>query len=115
MCPFSDEFPFKFSQCSEDVKDQLAAAGCCIDCFCDALKSNSLLLQVCHRGNQVRKRPSQPVKSPDNKGVTTTQVGECFLKAGTACFGPADLIGEDFLAAYLFEGIALGIKVLVFS
>jgi hypothetical protein len=96
-------------------EDQLAATGCGVNCFSEALEPDAVLLQVCHRINQVPKGPSQPVKPPDNKGVPLTQMGECVLKPRPAGFSATDMIGEDSLAARLLEGIPLGIKVLLLS
>ena len=97
------------------MKNQPAATGCGVDCLSEAFEADSLLLQGGDRINQVPQRPSQPVKPPDNKGIATTQVGECLFKPRPAGFGPADVISKDSAASCLFKGITLGIKVLFIS
>jgi hypothetical protein len=97
------------------MKDQFATTGGGVDRLLQAFKPNSSLLKTSDSINQVSKRPSQPIQAPDNKGVTSPEVGECFCQSRAIVFCAADSIGVDLLTACLFEGIALEIKVLIVS
>ena len=81
------------------MEDQLSATGCGVDCFREAFEIDAFLLKLSHGVNQMPEGAAKPIKSPDNKGVATAQVGERFFKARPASFRATDVIGEDSLTA----------------
>src|SRR4051812_41442293 len=95
------------------MKDQLTAAGSCVYRLLQALKTDSSLLKVSDCINQVSEGASQSVKPPDNKGVASSKVGECFGQSFALSFCAGDSIGKDLLTARRLKGITLEIKVLI--
>src|SRR5438105_10024433 len=49
----SNKIPFKFCQCSENMKDQFPAAGCGVNAFCKAFKANVSLVKISDSFNQM--------------------------------------------------------------
>jgi hypothetical protein len=54
-CSLPNQIPFKFSQSTEEVEDQLSPTGGGINILCNAFEANAPLLKASHRGNQMGK------------------------------------------------------------
>src|SRR6266542_4280882 len=111
--PLPNKVAFELSQRSEDVKDQLAAAGGRIDAFSDAAKSPTEGIQLRHDINEIFERTSEPVEFPNDEHIAGAHKGQGLQEARPLGFGPTHGIGEDVLTAGTREGIFLQVQRLI--
>jgi hypothetical protein len=82
-----DNFPLKFGKRSEDMKDEFSTRSCCIDVLPKRFKPYSPITKFGYRVIEVAKRPSGPVKPPDEKRISLSKVAESPSKAFPFRFG----------------------------
>src|SRR2546429_621118 len=64
-----DHVALKLCQGSEDVEDELAAAGGGIDLLGDAFEADPTILELANRLDQMGERSAKAIEFPDDKGV----------------------------------------------
>ena len=99
MRPLPDEIPFKLSERSEDMEDELATAGGGVDLLLQRAEANAPVLESPDGVDQMRQRAAQPVQPPDHQGVACSKVGERLGEAGAFRHGARHRIGVELLAA----------------
>jgi hypothetical protein len=109
----ADQVPLELRQGTEDVEDELAAAGGRVDRFPQAAEADLAPLEGGDRPDQVLERASQAIELPDDQGIARAEEGEGLRQAGAIILGPAGHVGEGPLAAGLGEGVALQVEVLI--
>ena len=105
--PLADHVALELGQGAEDVEDQLAAAGGGVDLLGQALEADPPLLQPSDRLDQVWERSPETIELPDDEGVPRADVAERLLETWPIGLGAAGGVGEDPLAAGLFQRILL--------
>ena len=81
LCTLTDDLSFKFSQSTEDMKDEFASTGCRVDVLSQGFKAYAPFLELSDGVDKVAKRASQPVQAPDNECISHSKVAECLRKA----------------------------------
>jgi hypothetical protein len=97
--PFPNEIPFKLSECSENVEDQLAATGGGIDLLSQTPEPNPPAIQLGHQLNERRKRATQAIEPPNDEDITIPNVFQSSGQPRPICLGATGRIPEDLLAA----------------
>ena len=92
------------------MKDQFSPAGGGINVLGQAFEAYPPLLKSSHRGDQMRQGATQPVESPDNKGIAFPNIAECLFQSLSLCLCTACCIGEDAVAPCVMQGVLLQIE-----
>ena len=113
MGPLADQVPLELGQGTEDVKDELPAAGGRVDRLLEAAEADLPRLQDGDRLDQVLERAPQPVELPNDESVAGPEEGDHFGQSDAFVLDTAGDVGEELLAAGLLERVLLEIEVLV--
>jgi hypothetical protein len=82
-------------QRTEEVEDELPAAGRRVDLLGEALEADAPRVEVGDGPDEVLEGAAQPIQAPDAQGVPLPQVREGFSKPRTLCIAPAYGVSED--------------------
>jgi len=108
----ADQVPLELGQGREDMKLEFAHRAGGVDALIEAAEADLALLQLFHPLDKVLERPAQAVQAPDDQCVAGAHERECLLEARPLGLGAAHLVGKNFLAAGLLEGVGLQVEVL---
>ena len=113
MRPLPDEIPLELGQGSEDVEDELPAAGGGVQLLLQRLDVHTPALKVPDGVDEVSEGTAEPVQPPDDKGVACSQVGECLRQPRPIRNRAGDRVGIELFAAGRRQGVLLESKGLV--
>lgn len=112
-CPLADQLALELGESTEDMEDEFSAAGRGVNLLGQAPEADPPLRERVHQLDQVRERPSEPVKSPDDEHVAGPQEVDRLGKLGAIGLDTADRVLIKALAAGRVKRVALECKVLV--
>ncbi len=95
------------------MENKLAGACGRVDVLLEAFKTDALRFQSYDGVDQMPERSPQPIQAPDHQSVATSQVADGSSKTRTLGFRPRNVIGEELLAACLFETVQLKVESLI--
>ena len=105
-----DQIALKFSQCPEDVKDKLPATGRGIDVFCEALKADVSLIQLCESFDEVLEGTAESIKPPDNEDISLPHIINGFLQTFALGLGATGGVRKDFETSYRIKCVLLSLR-----
>jgi hypothetical protein len=112
---FADHAPFHLGQGTEDVERHATDRCGGVDRFGEAADSHPLLLEVGEQIDQVARRPSEPVQSPNHDRVAGTKLNDQIVEGRPTRIGSRRLVGENALAARSTQSSELQRLVLIGS
>ena len=93
--PFLDQRAFELRERPENVEQQLALRRGGIHLFGKRTKGDAALLQIGHRGEQMRQRSAEPVQLPDHQAVARSDEGQRLGQPGTVATASSRAILEQ--------------------
>lgn len=79
--------------------------GTRIDCICEALELDALIVQLANQINQVLDTAAKPIQLPNNERIVFTQQFQCLGQSRSLSAAAADFVVENLLATRLGQGV----------
>jgi hypothetical protein len=93
--PFLDQRAFELRERPENVEQQLALRRGGIHLLGQRTKGDATLLQIGHRGQQMRQRSAEPVQLPDHQAVARSDESQRLGQPGTVTAASSRVILEQ--------------------
>ena len=81
--PLPDQGPFELSERPKNVEQELALRRGGIHLLGQRTKGDTALLEIGHRGEEMRQRSAEPVQLPDHQAVAGPDESKCFGQTST--------------------------------
>ena len=90
-----DQRPLELRQRAEDMEQELALRRGGVHLLGERTERDAALLEVVHRGQQMRQRPAEPVQLPDHQAIAGPDEGQRLCQAGAVVAAAAGVILEQ--------------------
>jgi hypothetical protein len=89
-----DQRPLELRECPDDVKQQLALRHGGVDLFGERAESETALLQIRYRGQQMRQGSAEPIQLPDHQAIAGADERQRLAQAGAVATTAARAVLE---------------------